>query len=111
MFTPEEEKVISTLGEKYADQVLLTEKLYDFVTITLRKDKITEVIEFLRDNPATQFKFLTTLCGIHYPDLGQIAVMYQLHNMHSGMRIRLKTYLPQDNPSVATLTKVFPGGN
>ena len=111
MFSQEEEKVISTLQGQYADQVLLTEKLYDFVTVTLKKDKIIEVIEFLRDNTDTQFKFLTTLCGIHYPELKQIAVMYQLHNMQNGARIRLKTYLSQDNPTVQTLTNVFPGAN
>jgi len=111
MFSEAEEQILTTLKGKYEDQVLLTEKLYDFVTVTLKKDKIIEVIEFLRDNPGTQFRFLTTLCGIHYPQLSQIAVMYQLHNMHSGMRIRLKVYLPQDDPSVPTLTKVFPGAN
>jgi NADH-quinone oxidoreductase subunit C len=111
MFSQEEEKILSILRGKYEDQVLLSEKLYDFVTVTLKKDKIIEVIEFLRDNPDTQFKFLTTLCGIHYPDKQEIAMMYQLHNMFTGARIRLKTYLPQDNPVIPTLTNVFPGAN
>jgi NADH-quinone oxidoreductase subunit C len=111
MFSQEEEKILSVLRGKYDDQVHLSEKLYDFVTVTLKTDKIIEVIEFLRDNPETQFKFLTTLCGIHYPDKQQIAVMYQLHNMFTGARIRLKTYLPQDNPVIPTLTNVFPGAN
>jgi NADH-quinone oxidoreductase subunit C len=111
MFSTEEEKIISVLRTQYDDQVLLTEKLYDFLTITLKADKIIEVITLLRDHPDTQFKFLTTLCGIHFPDLGQIAVMYQLHNMHNGMRIRLKVYLPQEMPVVPTLTTVFPGAN
>jgi NADH-quinone oxidoreductase subunit C len=111
MFSQEEEKILSILRGKYEDQVLLSEKLYDFVTVTLKKDKIIEVIEFLRDNPDTQFKFLTTLCGIHYPDKQEIAMMYQFHNMFTGARIRLKTYLPQDNPVIPTLTNVFPGAN
>jgi NADH-quinone oxidoreductase subunit C len=111
MFSQEEEKILSILRGKYEDQVLLSEKLYDLVTVTLKKDKIIEVIEFLRDNPDTQFKFLTTLCGIHYPDKQEIAMMYQLHNMFTGARIRLKTYLPQDNPVIPTLTNVFPGAN
>jgi NADH-quinone oxidoreductase subunit C len=111
MFSPEEEKIISTVRGKHEDQVLLIEKLYDFLTITLRHDKIIEVITLLRDHPDTQFKFLTTLCGIHFPEQGQIAVMYQLHNMQAGMRMRLKIYLPQENPTVQTLTTVFPAAN
>jgi NADH-quinone oxidoreductase subunit C len=111
MFSPEEEKIISTVRGKHEDQVLLIEKLYDFLTITLRHDKIIEVITLLRDHPDTQFKFLTTLCGIHFPEQGQIAVMYQLHNMQAGLRMRLKIYLPQENPTVQTLTTVFPAAN
>jgi NADH-quinone oxidoreductase subunit C len=111
MFSEEEEKIISVLRGKYEDQILAFEKLYDFVTVTLKTDKVIEIIEFLRDHADTQFKFLTTLCGIHYPDLKQIAVMYQLHNMYSGARIRLKTYLPQENAVIPTLTRVFPGAN
>jgi NADH-quinone oxidoreductase subunit C len=111
MFSPEEEKIISTVRGTHEDQVLLIEKLYDFLTITLRPDKIIEVITMLRDHPDTQFKFLTTLCGIHFPAQGQIAVMYQLHNMQAGMRVRLKIYLPQENPVAPTLTTVFPGAN
>ena len=111
MFDPEDEKVIAIIREKYEDQVLLTEKLYDFLTVTLKTDKIIEVIQYLHDHEATQYKFLTTLCGIHFPDLGQIAVMYQLHNLYNNTRIRLKIYLPQEKPVAPTLTTVFPGAN
>lgn len=85
--------------------------LYDFPTITLKKDKIVEIIRFLYDHPDTKFIYLTTLCGIHYPELNQIAVMYQLHNMVSNQRLRLKIYLPVESPVVATLTPVFPSAN
>ena len=107
----DQEKILMVLKEKYEDQILLAEMLYDFSTITLKKDKIVEVIKFLYDHPATKFQFLTTLCGIHYPESNQIAVMYQLHNLVSNQRLRLKTYLPADNPVVSTLTPLFPAAN
>lgn len=107
----DQEKILMILKEKYEDQILLAEMLYDFSTITLKKDKIVEVIKFLYDHPATKFQFLTTLCGIHYPESNQIAVMYQLHNLVSNQRLRLKTYLPADNPVVSTLTPLFPAAN
>jgi len=111
MFLPDDERVIAIIREKYEDQVVLTEKLYDFLTVTLRKDRIIEVIKYLHDHSETQFHFLTTLCGIHFPDQRQIAVMYQLHNLHTNYRIRLKIFLPQENPTVPTLTNVYPAAN
>jgi NADH-quinone oxidoreductase subunit C len=106
-----QEKIIGVIRQKYEGEILRTEMLYDFLTVTLKKEKIIDIIAYLYDHPDTGFKFLTTLCGIHYPDVNQIAVMYQLHNLVSNEKLRLKIYLPADNPVVGTLTGVFPAAN
>jgi NADH-quinone oxidoreductase subunit C len=107
----DQERIIAAIRQKYEGEILRAEMLYDFLTITLKKDKIVEIIRHLYSHPDTGFKFLTTLCGIHYPDVNQIAIMYQLHNLESNERLRLKTYLPAENPTVDTLTTVFPSAN
>ncbi|HZY79857.1 MAG TPA: NADH-quinone oxidoreductase subunit C [Cyclobacteriaceae bacterium] len=132
MADSQEERLVSIIKEKFEDQVLLVEQLYDFLTITLKKDRIIEIIEFLYNNEETKFQFLTTLAAIHYPytteartvmgqasDIvvdtpapeGKIALMYQLHNMYTNQRVRLKIYLPESNPVVPTLTNVFAAAN
>jgi NADH-quinone oxidoreductase subunit C len=105
------EKLIGALKEKYEDQVLLIESPYDFLTITLKQEKIIEIITFLYQHPDCQLKFLTTLCGIHFPDQKSIAIMYQLHNQATNQRIRLKIYLSESNPVTPTLTGLFSGAN
>lgn len=107
----DQDKIINTLKSKYEEEILHYEMLYDFLTISLKKDKIVEIIKHLHDHPDTKFQYLTTLCGIHYPELNQIAVMYQLHNLVSNLRVRLKIYLPAENPVAPTLTTVFPAAN
>jgi NADH-quinone oxidoreductase subunit C len=84
---------------------------YDFLTFTLKRDKIVEIIQYLYDHPETSFQFLTTLCGIHYPDLNQIAIMYQLHNLVTNERIRLKIYMPADHAVTPTITHIFAAAN
>jgi NADH-quinone oxidoreductase subunit C len=111
MDAAEQEKIIGVVKEKYGDQILYTEMALDFLTVTVKSDKIIEIIRQLYDHPKTKFQYLTTLCAIHYPDLQQIAVMYQLHNLYTNSRIRLKIYLPVDNPTVGTLTTVFAAAN
>ena len=105
------EKVIDTLKEKYEDQVLGIESPYEFLTVSLQPEKIVDIIEYLYEHPDTRFQFLTTLCGIHYPEQNSIAVMYQLHNMVTNQRIRLKIFLPEDNPVTPTITSIFAGAN
>jgi NADH-quinone oxidoreductase subunit C len=106
-----QEKIINSLKEKYEGQILHIETPYDFLTITLKKEKIIEIIGYLYDNADTKFQYLTSLGGVHFPDLNQIAVVYQLHNLVTSQRLRLKTYLPVDNPVIDTLTSVFPAAN
>lgn len=103
--------VVSVLKEKFEEEILQEETLYDFLTLTLKKDKIVDIIRYLYDHPETKMQYLTTLCGIHYPDQKQIAVMYQLHNMVTNQRVRLKIYLPEENPVTQTLTTVFAAAN
>ena len=107
----DQEKILAVLKEKYEGEILHAEMLYDFPTISLKKDKIIEIIKSLYDHPDTKFQFLTTLCGIHYPEVNQIAVMYQLHNLVNNQCVRLKIFLPIENPVVPTLTEIFPGAN
>jgi len=133
MVEGQEEKLVSILKEKFEGEIVLVEQLYDFLTITLKKDRIIEIIRFLYDHPETKFQFLTTLFAVHYPDVaeprtisgqasdivvttadgpnGTIGLVYQLHNMYSNERVRLKIYLPIENPTVPTLTTVFAGAN
>ena len=107
----DQEKIIAVINEKFVEDILQTEMLYDYLTITLKKDRIVPIIKHLYDHPDTKFQYLTTMCGVHFPDLNQIALVYQLHNLVSNLRIRLKIYLPIENPTIPTLTPVFAAAN
>jgi NADH-quinone oxidoreductase subunit C len=106
-----EDKVINTLKEKYEGEVLHIESPYNFLTITLKKEKIVEIINYLYSHPETGFKYLTSIGGVHYPELNQIAVVYQLHNLIANLRVRLKIYLSAENPITETITSIYAGAN
>jgi NADH-quinone oxidoreductase subunit C len=99
--------LLSILKQKFEDQIVRTEVPDQVLTVVLHPEKIVEVIRFLYEHPQTKFEYLTTLFGIHYPDQKQIAVVYQLHNLASNERLRLKIFLPEEKPVVKTLTTVF----
>lgn len=106
-----QERVIALLQENYGGEILHVETPYGFLTITVRKEKIVEIIRFLYDHAELRYQYLTSIGAIHYPELKQIAVAYQLHALVSNQRIRLKIYLPEENPVTETLTPVFAGAN
>lgn len=103
-----QEELVNLIKEKFEGEVVLVEQLYDFLTITLKRDRIIEVIQFLYE---TKFQFLTTLFAVHFPEQNSLALVYQLHNLYSNERVRLKIYLPAENPVAPTLTNVFAAAN
>jgi NADH-quinone oxidoreductase subunit C len=106
-----QDKIVGTIKERFEDQVLHAAMLNDFLTVTLKSAKIVDVIRHLYEHPEMKFQYLTTLCGIHYPEVQQISIMYQLHNLYNNVRLRLKIYLPEADPTVPTLTSVFQAAN
>lgn len=106
-----QENIVSIVREKFENEILHVEAPYNFLTINLKPEKIIEIIRFLYNHPVAKFQYLTTLCGIHYPEQKQIALMYQLHSLTNNWRLRLKIFLPEENPVTPTLTTLFSGAN
>ncbi len=106
------ETIFTELKDKFSHAVLSGEILYDMFTITVSKSKIFEVIKFLKETPSLNFHFLTTACGLHFPaEKEKFGMMYQLHNMITNTRIRLKTFTDSDEPEFISLTSLWPTAN
>jgi NADH-quinone oxidoreductase subunit C len=105
--------VESKLRENFGDNIISAEMMRDFPVFTIKRDKIVDVIKYLYDEPEMEFRFLTDLCGIHFPDnKGQeLGVIYHLHNMPKNWRIRLRIFFSVDDAIVPTLTTVFSAAN
>lgn len=87
---------------------------YDgMLTLETTQDQILTLLEFLRDDEMLQFNFLTTLCGLHFPEdtNRELAVMYQLHNWRKNVRVRVKVFLPISAPQIPTATQLWPTAN
>lgn len=106
-----QEKVVNIIREKFENDILSVGSPYNFLTIDFKKDNIIDLIRYLYDHPVAKFQYLTTLCGIHYPEVKQIAIMYQLHSLVNSWKIRIKIYLPEDNTVTPTLTTLYSAAN
>ncbi len=109
---PERDQLVVTkLNEKFGNSIEHHEILADMLCVTVSKEIIQELLLFLRDDSELQFNFLTTLCGMHYPEKEQLGVVYHLHSFVNNHRIRLKTATVISDPHVPTATVVWPSAN
>ncbi len=111
------ENPLNTIHEKlkanFSNEIISAEQRYDFPVFTVKREKIFDMIKFLKEDSELDFGFLTTMCALHYPDnKGQeMGMMYQLHNLQKNWRVRLKIFFPIADPVVPTITPLFATAN
>jgi NADH/F420H2 dehydrogenase subunit C len=86
----------------------------DCVTFVVEPSALIELAEFLRDDPELAFIRFIDLCGVDYLDQERsprFAAVYHLHSFLLNRYARLRVPLDEDNPSVATVTTIWPGAD
>lgn len=71
-------------------------------------------MKFLYDFELYKFQFLTSLCGVHFPDNvkeEEYSVVYQLHDLVKNQRIRLKVFTSEVHIQVPSVTPLFSAAN
>lgn len=107
------DRIKERLIEKFGEQVSNFEEPYGMLTFEVPKDMNLKLMQFLYDDEELNFKFLTTLCAVHYPDNKEreLAMVYHLHNLTDNVRIRFKAFLDINKPDIFTATKLFEAAN
>ncbi len=93
--------VVDKIKQKYPAAL---EEIYDHRgerTLYIRKADLKAICQFLRDDPALQYNFLTDICADDMlPDFPRFAVNYQLYSIPHNHRVRLRVRVedPEDGP-------------
>jgi len=107
------EHIKQRLIEKFGEQVNGFEEPYGMLTFNAPKELNLKVMNFLYDDEELKFRFLTTLCAVHYPDnIGkELSIVYHLHNLTDNVRIRFKVSTNINQPDIYTATGLFSAAN
>lgn len=97
---------IAAFGEK----VTAVEQERDLLCIHVKKDTLHTLLRTLKEDLG--FHFLTTCCGMHFPGEAQeFGMVYHLHNMREGHRIRVKCRTTANDLEYPTTTDLWPTAN
>lgn len=105
-----QEQIIEKITGAFAEAVTGFTENYGMLSFEVSSSKAIELMQFLRDDEALRYNFLTTLCAVHYPENAadrQFAVVYQMHNWVDNVRIRFKAFLNGEKPEIETATRLF----
>lgn len=105
--------ISETLKNQFADNIRSIEESYGVLDIVVKKDAAKEIIIWLKNDPQLQFNFLTSLCGMNYPDRKneELSVVYHLHSFINNIRIRIHIFFSEKDSKTKTITDVFATAN
>jgi len=88
------------------------------VTAHVAHEHLPEVALAVRDDPDFSFEQLTDLCAVDYMEYGngawqgpRFAVVHHLLSVHRNERLRLKIFLKDDPPRIASVVNVWASAN
>jgi len=85
---------------------------YNELTIVINSTRVADVALFCRDTEGLEFNFLSDLVAVdYYPAEPRFAVCYHLYSIFFNRRLRLKAYMPGDDPHVPSVTAIWPSAN
>ena len=103
------EETVAALRAQFPDKVYDVIEAFGETTVVIDREIIREACAFLRDTDGLEYNFLADITGVdYYPDAPRFAVCYHLYSMHFNRIVRLKVYVPEDDPVVPSLIGEWP---
>ena len=105
------DQALKDLGDFIAaaqpNEVVSAELASDELVVRARPSGLIRLLTFLRDDSNCQFKVLTDISGVDYPQREQrFDVVYNLLSLNQNQRMKVKVATDEDTP-VPTATGVF----
>ncbi|MBN8634408.1 MAG: NADH-quinone oxidoreductase subunit C [Anaerolineae bacterium] len=99
----------------FPEAVLDVVQFRDETTLVIHPKEIVNVCRYLRDTNGLIYNFMSDISSVdYYPDYnrpGRFGVCYHLLSMLYNRRLRVKVFLPEDDPVVPTVTGVWQVAN
>ncbi|HRH69406.1 MAG TPA: NADH-quinone oxidoreductase subunit C [Flavobacteriales bacterium] len=106
----ERDQLVKDRMAAFGEKVTAISQEADLVCIHVKKEAVHDLLKAMRDELG--FAFLTTCCGMHFPGEAQeFGMVYHLHNMRAGHRIRIKCRTTANDLEYPTVTDLWPTAN
>jgi NADH-quinone oxidoreductase subunit C len=125
--TPSDERVeVTRIRARFPGDVIEVREFRGDTWLTVRRERIVDILQLLRDDPDLAYSFLSECLGVDYLDartgdyiLGKdhrFEVVYNLYSLPNSLtgaghnrRFFVKVGVPEDDPVVPSVVSVYPG--
>ncbi|MBA2663981.1 MAG: NADH-quinone oxidoreductase subunit C [Bradymonadaceae bacterium] len=101
-------KLINFVQNKFADEVLDSHSRLGNDTVIIKRERLAEIVEALRDEATTKMDFLRTITAVDYMQrLPRFEVVYVLYSMTHKHMLTLRVVLEESDLRLASLHKLY----
>lgn len=104
--------VISTLEEHFPDAISEPELRSGDPWITVTRDRLADVLTFLKITPELRYNLLIDLtCIDFHPEPSRFSVYYYLHSMEHERKLMVRVRVPDDDPTLPSVITIYGTAN
>ena len=118
------EAMCDEIRARFGADIIRTDTSFGDLTLVVNEDRLVEIALFLRDEPSLKFDLLLDIAAVdnlkrqplgtdddEYDEDERFETVYIFNSTTHNHRIRIKTMLPEDLPTLPTLTGVYGSAN
>jgi NADH-quinone oxidoreductase subunit C len=104
------DEVADALEPAFADAIERVVVDRGEVTFHVRRERLPEVMQHLRDDAALRFELSLGVSGVHYPEEtgAELRAVYHLCSITHNRRIRVEVSAPDADPHIPSTVQVYP---
>lgn len=106
--------VLNALIERFPDAVSSHHAELGDETAVVARERIVEICKYLKEADGIEMKMMTDLTVVDGLRLGwkpRFMVVYHLYSISRKHRIRLKVPVPEEDPTIPSVTPLWKGAN
>ena len=104
--------LLRRLLDHHAAAVIDTHAQLGDATALVQKERLVEVMRFLRDDPALAFDMLMDVTCVDYlGETPRFEMVYHLYSLAKNQRLRIKARVPETPCEIDTLCPLWPSAN
>jgi NADH-quinone oxidoreductase subunit C len=105
--------VLDRLRDHFGDAVEETHSQHGNDTAYVKRERIHDILRFLRDDAICAMNFPSDLTGVDWLGVREprFEVVYHLYSTTKKHRVRIKARVPEEDPTIQSVQDLYPGWN
>ncbi len=111
MDSVEKNQALTKLKAAFPNSIIEAKEFRGDITVTIKKEDLLSILQFLRDDEELKFNHLTSISGIDYLKMedveGRLAVVYHLYSLKNNRRLAIKTFITGDSLEIDSVYSLW----